>query len=102
MKRAHVLHFLRFAVLAISLIVISKSANCAPIQTGDIPEGEHAPDFTLTDQNNREVSLAEMLKKGPVAVVFIRWSNGARIASSKPSSFRIISLQSRPVEDKWS
>src|SRR6185436_10484331 len=37
-----------------------------------IDTGERAPLFTLKDQNDREVSLAAMTKKGPVAVVFIR------------------------------
>ncbi|PWU20216.1 MAG: hypothetical protein C5B50_04520 [Verrucomicrobia bacterium] len=34
--------------------------------------GDHAPAFTLKDQNNQEVSLEALLKKGPVAVVFYR------------------------------
>ncbi len=34
--------------------------------------GERAPAFVLKDQNDREYSLAGMLKKGPVALVFIR------------------------------
>lgn len=34
--------------------------------------GEHAPLFTLKDQNSRDVSLEALLKKGPVAVVFHR------------------------------
>jgi peroxiredoxin len=34
--------------------------------------GESAPAFTLTDQNGNEVSLEQLLAKGPVAVVFHR------------------------------
>ncbi|MBM3822975.1 MAG: redoxin domain-containing protein [Verrucomicrobia bacterium] len=34
--------------------------------------GQPAPDFRLLDQSGKTVSLAEMLKKGPVALVFFR------------------------------
>ena len=34
--------------------------------------GQAAPDFTLKDQNDRDVSLAALLKKGTVAIVFFR------------------------------
>lgn len=37
--------------------------------------GKSAPDFTLKDQNNEPVHLAELLKKGSVAVVFHRSAN---------------------------
>ncbi|MEY2427259.1 MAG: hypothetical protein QOJ40_144 [Verrucomicrobiota bacterium] len=37
-----------------------------------LPIGQHAPTFTLRDQNNKEVSLEALLKKGPVALVFHR------------------------------
>ena len=37
--------------------------------------GDKITDFTLTDQNNRKQKLSEMLKKGPVAVVFHRSAN---------------------------
>ena len=33
---------------------------------------EKAPAFTLKDQNDRDVSLESLLKKGPVALVFYR------------------------------
>ncbi|HEY6226483.1 MAG TPA: peroxiredoxin family protein [Verrucomicrobiae bacterium] len=42
-----------------------------PQKTG-IPIGQPAPAFTLIDQKGRQVSLDELLKKGPVAVVFHR------------------------------
>jgi peroxiredoxin len=38
----------------------------------EITIGQRAPSFALKDQNDREVSLDALLKKGPVAVVFIR------------------------------
>jgi len=34
--------------------------------------GQKAPDFTLKDQNDRDVALDSLLKKGPVALVFYR------------------------------
>lgn len=34
--------------------------------------GHRAPAFTLKDQNDKEVSLDALLKKGPVALVFFR------------------------------
>lgn len=34
--------------------------------------GEKAPNFRLRDQNGDEHSLDELLKKGPVAIVFYR------------------------------
>ena len=40
--------------------------------TKDCPIGQHAPAFTLKDQNDKEVSLEALLKKGPVALVFHR------------------------------
>lgn len=35
-----------------------------------LPVGATAPDFTLRDQNNREVSLGALCENGPVLVVF--------------------------------
>ena len=43
----------------------------APEMTG-LAVGQKAPAFTLKDQNGRDVSLATLLKKGPVALVFYR------------------------------
>jgi len=57
--------------IAILLANLQIVAQAAP-QSGQIGVGERAPLFRLKDQNDREVSLATMLKKGPVAVVFIR------------------------------
>ncbi len=34
--------------------------------------GQKAPSFMLKDQNGKDISLDEMLKKGPVALVFYR------------------------------
>ena len=43
----------------------------APEKTG-LAVGQKAPTFTLKDQNDRDVSLEALLKKGPVALVFYR------------------------------
>ena len=43
----------------------------APERTG-LNVGEKAPAFRLKDQNDRDVSLESLLKKGPVALVFYR------------------------------
>jgi peroxiredoxin len=41
-------------------------------RSGQIGIGQRAPLFALKDQHDREFSLETMLKKGPVAVVFVR------------------------------
>jgi peroxiredoxin len=56
------------AFLAVGMEGITQGAP-QPKQPGI---GERAPLFTLKDQNDREFSLGKMVKKGPVAVVFIR------------------------------
>ncbi len=43
----------------------------APEKTG-LAVGQKAPTFTLKDQNDRDVLLETLLKKGPVALVFYR------------------------------
>jgi peroxiredoxin len=53
-------------------VASSKAADGATTEPGGIGVGKRAPSFTLKDQNDREFSLAAMIKKGPVAVVFIR------------------------------
>jgi peroxiredoxin len=37
-----------------------------------LPVGQHAPAFTLPDQNGNQVSLTDLLKVSPVALVFFR------------------------------
>jgi len=51
-------------------VALEFSARAADTKT--IAIGDRAPSFTLKDQNDREFSLETMLKKGPVALVFIR------------------------------
>lgn len=66
--------FFRFRhLLAAALFAAAPGARgqTAP-QAHELAIGQRAPSFTLKDQNDREVSLDALLKKGPVAVVFIR------------------------------
>src|SRR5476649_2241442 len=60
-------------LLAVALFVAAPTARGQAVpQAHEIAIGQHAPSFTLKDQNDREISLDALLKKGPVAVVFIR------------------------------
>ena len=54
------------------LATSTKAGDSSLVQSKEIAVGDRAPLFTLKDQNDREVSLKEMIRKGPVAVVFIR------------------------------
>ncbi|MDB6059345.1 MAG: putative peroxiredoxin [Verrucomicrobiales bacterium] len=62
-----------FAVVIATFMAISTciGGGVSPEQIG-LPVGKPAPQFTLRDQNGNEISLAVLLKKGPVAVVFVR------------------------------
>ncbi len=59
--------------LAATLFTTDLGATDAtlPDETG-LRIGQHAPPFTLNDQNGKEVSLDALLKNGPVALVFFR------------------------------
>jgi hypothetical protein len=52
--------------------------------------GEKAPGFTLADQSGAERSLEDLLKAGPVALVFTRSASGDPSASGSWSSCRPI------------
>jgi peroxiredoxin len=72
MKKSSLYFLLRhLALMALLAATLKASAQTAP-PPAEIAIGEHAPSFTLKDQNDREISLDKLLKKGPVAVVFIR------------------------------
>ncbi|MGI8432535.1 MAG: hypothetical protein ACR2MW_09645 [Chthoniobacterales bacterium] len=63
------------SVAACSLVLLAFNLiAAAPASPGEtvVVVGQNAPGFTLKDQNAREVSLAALLKKGPVALVFFR------------------------------
>ena len=55
----------------LSVAVARAAEPASPEKTG-LAVGQKAPAFTLKDQNNRDVSLDSLLKKGPVALVFYR------------------------------
>jgi len=57
--------------MAVLLATARAVAQEAPLPK-EIRVGDRAPWFTLKDQNDREFSLERMVKKGPVAVVFVR------------------------------
>lgn len=61
-------------LLACSLLLAVAASAAAPAspETTGLAVGQKAPEFTLKDQNDRDVSLATLLKKGPVALVFFR------------------------------
>jgi cytochrome oxidase Cu insertion factor (SCO1/SenC/PrrC family) len=48
------------------------SATAKADETPGLKIGEQAPDFSLEDQNGGEKTLAALLKKGNVALVFYR------------------------------
>jgi len=60
-------------LLVAALVMAAQGVHgqAAP-QAREIAIGQRAPSFTLKDQNDEEISLEALLKKGPVAVVFIR------------------------------
>lgn len=55
-----------------ALLAVSVQAKLQAAPPKEIGIGERAPLFTLKDQTGGDFSLAEMIKKGPVAVVFVR------------------------------
>ena len=72
----HRMRWTRFAAAFIAgclLMTLAGTAAepAAPEKTG-LAVGQKAPAFTLKDQNDRDVALESLLKKGPVALVFYR------------------------------
>jgi len=51
---------------------IALAAEAAAPEKSGLSVGQKAPAFMLKDQNDRDVSLESLLKKGPVALVFYR------------------------------
>jgi cytochrome oxidase Cu insertion factor (SCO1/SenC/PrrC family) len=65
---------LAVALTAVSLLSLPcawAAEPAAPENTG-LAVGARAPAFALKDQNERDVALDALLKKGPVALVFFR------------------------------
>jgi cytochrome oxidase Cu insertion factor (SCO1/SenC/PrrC family) len=51
---------------------VARAADPAPEEKTGPKVGEKAPEFTLKDQAGKERALKELLKDGPVALVFYR------------------------------
>ena len=56
-------------VVAASLLVFGSAATNA---ASPIPVGQAAPKFSLKNQAGTETSLADLVKKKPVALIFYR------------------------------
>jgi len=61
-----------FALLAAPRILAQGAGKPAPEEQTGLKVGTKAPAFTLKDQEGKERSLDELLKKGKVALVFYR------------------------------
>jgi len=68
-----ILRDILFIACSVTLLcaITPRTVDAAEIK-GSIQVGQKAPPFQLKDQNGVERSLAEMLKKGKVALVFYR------------------------------
>lgn len=73
--RCHCIANLARFCLLVSLAIASWACAAEPAGPDDAPGiavGEKAPPFTLPDQNGKEHTMAGMLGKGSVALVFYR------------------------------
>jgi len=67
------LHFATCALIGLALACGGGRADDkVPDDKTGLPIGAKAPAFTLKDQNGKEHTLEEFLKKGKVALVFYR------------------------------
>jgi peroxiredoxin Q/BCP len=57
-------------ILAIALILLGLTSVLA--QQTPVKIGDKAPDFTLSDQNGKQVKLSKIVKKSNVVLVFYR------------------------------
>ena len=72
MKKSSLLYvFRRLSWMVLLAASVQTKTQAAPVPK-EIGIGERAPLFVLKDQNGSEFSLETMIKKGPVAVVFVR------------------------------
>ena len=73
LKRFSARSKLTIARIAIfSTLVLTCMATARADEAPSVKIGEKAPDFSLSDQNGDETTLAALLKKGNVALVFYR------------------------------
>ncbi len=69
MKRASV----QQASLACAILfAVAFSSVCLGDDTVGLNPGDKAPDFTLKNQDGKDVKLSDLLEKGNVALVFYR------------------------------
>lgn len=66
-----------FRAIAVSVGLLAtlgaaRAADPAPDEKTGLKVGEKAPEFTLKDQAGKERALKDLLKDGPVALVFYR------------------------------
>jgi cytochrome oxidase Cu insertion factor (SCO1/SenC/PrrC family) len=66
---------LAFMQFAVPDVWAQGKGKPAPEEQTGLKIGEKAPKFTLKDQEGKERSLDELLKKGKVALVFYRSAN---------------------------
>ena len=73
------LSVIRSMALAAAVMLLAASAafsqgkgKAVPNEKAGLQVGEKAPKFTLKDQEGKERSLDDLLKKGKVALVFYR------------------------------
>lgn len=62
----------RVAPLSFLLLMLTACASPAQEHEPGIKVGDEAPAFELKDQDGNDVSLAELLKEKPTAIVFHR------------------------------
>jgi cytochrome oxidase Cu insertion factor (SCO1/SenC/PrrC family) len=63
---------LAFSLLSAPSVRAQATGKPAPEEQTGLKVGERAPKFTLKDQEGKDRSLDEFLKKGNVALVFYR------------------------------
>ena len=66
------LHFVTLAPIVLALAGGGRADDTPPKEKTGLQVGAKAPAFTLKDQNGKERTLKEFLKKGKVALVFYR------------------------------
>lgn len=60
-----------FQLVGVSALGLG-ALGCLSTRGPSVPVEAPAPEFTLTDQQAREVSLSSLLRDGPAVVVFYR------------------------------
>jgi peroxiredoxin len=57
-------------LLLLPIAAVALLAQQAPVQHTNLKVGDEAPDFTLRDQNNKEVKLSDFRGKKTVILAF--------------------------------